>query len=157
MTEAADIVVYTDARKTKTEEIRNILRDVAGIDPGEDVKRPELIELCRAHGIQVDAGVPTKLQVNTPISRGGKGEPIAYTINITGNKDLRQVPVGVNGFVSLIKCDTNVRVKPEVLEVLRNAKRTVIDEERDDMGRITRATPREVPAYPVSIVETHFE
>lgn len=157
MTEAADIVVYTDARKTNNDKIREILRDVAGLNPGEDVKRPELLDLCRANGIRVDAGVPVKLAVDTPISKGGKNEPVAYTINITGNKDLRQVPVGVNGYVTLIKCDVNARVKPEVLEVLRNAKRTVIDEERDDMGRITRSTPREVPAYPVSIVETHFE
>lgn len=156
MSEAAEVVVYSDARKTNNDKIREILRDVAGLNPGEDVKRPELLDLCRANGILVDTGVPQKLAVDTPIVRA-KGAPVAYTINITGNKDLRQVPVGVNGHVTLIRCDTDVRVKPDVLEVLRNAKRTVIDEERDDMGRITRATPREVPAYPTSIVETHFE
>ena len=145
----SDPVVYTDARKTSNAKIIEILRATSGLNPDEAMSRDDLIALCRENGIKVEDGKPVVVKAT--------GEPIAYVINIMGNKDKREVLVGVNGIFCRIQCDTNVRVNAGVMESLRNAKEDILEQIKDNRtGEVTEEIVRVIPVHAVSIVETIY-
>ncbi len=79
-----------------------------------------------------------------------KPQPIAVTINVQDDPlDPSPICGAVNFKSYRIMRNTDVRVSLPILESLRNAKRTIYDPEN--------MNPKEVPMYPFSIVEHHFE
>lgn len=149
--------ISSDPSITSDEQIIQILREHAGINPEEGSTRAKLISLAKGAGIKVDKKEPTKGE-DLKVSKGAR-KPTGYTITITGTKDKPHVIVGVNGVMTQIKCDVEegVRVKPEIVEVLRNARSDVYDDIRDDIGRVVQRKHRQVPVHQFSILETHFD
>ncbi|MBV5329138.1 MAG: hypothetical protein JZU65_16175 [Chlorobium sp.] len=79
-----------------------------------------------------------------------KPQPTHATIIIQDHEgDTSHVSGCVNSLTFLIQRNVEVKVRAEIVEVLRNAVRTVYDP-------ITMA-PKDVLAYPFSIIEYHFE
>lgn len=148
-------IVSSDPKKTTNAQIIEVLRDHAGVNPPADAKRADLLALCAEHGIRVDGTDPKKLKDMAEPKSGDK-KPKAYVINITGTKEYKDVKVAVNGRASIIKCDVDVKVGPEILEVLRNAKKKIMEEKKNDLGMVEERAHREVPSYAVSIVDVIY-
>ena len=133
--------------KSRDQELIDALRNEAGVDPADGASREELCALCKENGIKV--GSTRKAPAKTE-------KPTAYVINITGDKNKREVIVGVNGVISQIKCDVDVEVKAEILECLRNAKRRIYEDVRNELGQLVDRTSRQVPVHAVSIKREVF-
>ena len=106
----------------------------------------EFIEIEDAPTIDPNARVEGDGSAPAPEQRAMKVIRIENQEAMYGGK--RDVPVGVNGKVYLIKRGEDVRVPVEVVEVLKNAKRVVYD--RDENG--APINPTFVPTHPFSIV-----
>jgi hypothetical protein len=161
----SESIVYADASKTSNDQIIEILKNEAGLNPAADTSRDELIQLCKDNDIKVDETKAKKAKKVTKADDEdgdeeppAKKEPVAYIINVQGNKDTKEIIIGVNGIHTQILCDVDVRVTPGMLESIRNAKQDIIEFIPDPTGmnsaeQITRA----IPVYPFSIVEAIYE
>ena len=157
-------------------EMAAVLADEYGIeaDPNK-LNKQELIDLLVENGHPINQPTPTPIEaLEPPPSTLGDSEltskdegasgsvgserpkPTGYTIMIAAtDSEQGEVKVAVNGVASLIKRGEEVRVKPGVVEVLRNAVQYKF-EQYEENGKPQQREVR-VPAYPVSILETHFD
>jgi hypothetical protein len=131
--------------KSSEQELIEALRNEAGVDPADGTGRDALLALCRENGIKVGTTRKAKAVEKED------GKPKAYVISVTGDKDKREVIVGVNGVISQIQCDVDVEVKPEIVEVLRNARKAVYTDKRNDIGQVVERVKRFVPSHSFSI------
>lgn len=153
----SQFIVYTDEKKTPNARIIEILRDKAGLNPDEDTARDELIKLCLDNDIQVVDERQAKAAAQQAKAATKDKKVVGYVINIQGAKDKKQLVVGVNGRHTMIKCDVDVTVKPEILEALRNAKEDFLEFVKDPMTQqVIDVEKRSIPAHPFFIKETVY-
>lgn len=150
----SDQIISSDPSVTSDEQIITMLREDAGVNPPEGASRKDLMKLARSAGFRIDEPSPKKLDEAAAATKSRR--PKSYVIEITSTKDKPHVIVGVNGVISQIKCDTPVTVKPEVVEVLRNARKDVYDDVKDDLGRVVQRNRRSVPEHAVTIHEINY-
>lgn len=144
-------------------EMTQVLQDEYGIDPEAKASKQDLIDLLIEQGHPINQPAPTPIEEVAESTLGdssatapAKKGPTGYTIMIaTSETDQGDVKVAVNGIASLIRRGESVRVKPAIVEVLRNAI-TYRYEQVEVDGKPEQKEIR-VPAYPVSILETHFD
>lgn len=126
---ASDETVIDRFREIYKEETGVTLPDVAPFDDDQDDED--------------DDDKPAEVKAEKP-------KPTFVTINVHDDEnDPHPITVGVQFTAWRIRRNEDVKIPYRVYEALLNAKRTVINPE-------TKQT-KEVPTYPFSVVEFHFE
>lgn len=150
-----NISVYENGRKSPDKKLVELLKEHAGLNP-EGKEREELLQLCRDNGFRVITKEEEAAESSKTTANEGK-KPTGYVIELQGSKDRKQVPVGVNGVITLIKCDVQVRVKPPIYEVLKNAEEDFFEFDKNDSGKVLNVTKRKQKAIPFQLHEVCFD
>ena len=152
-TDSSTPVIYSDPKRMTDEEIVTIIREHAGVNPEENVKRDRLLEIAQEQGLRVDGETKAAKSAKAKAVEGKK--PVAYVIEIPSTKTQRQVTGGVNGKSFIIQCDVKVTISAAIMEALKNAKKIIVEQTRNADGTIETRN-RETPAVPVYVHETIF-
>lgn len=147
-------VIFTDPKRMTDSEIVEIIREHAGVNPPENAKRDQLIELAQAQGLRVDG--ETKKSRDSKAKVNETKVPKGYLIEIPSSKDRKEVTGGVNGKSFRIQCDQQVTISPAIMEALKNAKQISIELIRNEIGQVTDQRHRETPSVPVYVHETIY-